>query len=101
MNDRLAGEPLLFVLLDKTPQTDLSGAEGGCQAQLDVAAVLHTQYAGRLPARSVSRLTGVFWGGICLQCFDVLVGRQEGHLSGWVLAWLSVRSEVQICIWPS
>jgi len=23
MNDRLAGEPLLFALLDKTPQTDL------------------------------------------------------------------------------
>ena len=36
----------------------------------------------------------------------LLVGRQEGHpackkLSGGVLAWLSVRSEVQTCIWPS
>ena len=36
----------------------------------------------------------------------LFVGRQEGHpackkLSGWVLAWLSVWSEVQICIWPS
>jgi len=35
----------------------------------------------------------------------LLVGRQEGHpackkLSGWVLAWLSVWSEVQTCIWP-
>jgi len=38
----------------------------------------------------------------------LLVGRQEGHpvkklgkkLSG-VLAWLSVWSDVQICIWPS
>jgi len=35
-----------------------------------------------------------------------LVGRQEGHpackkLSGGVLAWLSVWSEVQTCIWPS
>ena len=35
----------------------------------------------------------------------LLVGRQEGHpvckkLSG-VLAWLSVWSEVQTCIWPS
>jgi len=33
-------------------------------------------------------------------------GRQEGHpackkLSGGVLAWLSVWSEVQTCIWPS
>ena len=36
----------------------------------------------------------------------LLVGRQEGHpackkLSGGVLAWLSVWSKVQICIWPS
>ena len=36
----------------------------------------------------------------------LLVGRQEGHpackkLSSEVLAWLSVWSEVQICIWPS
>ena len=36
----------------------------------------------------------------------LLVGQQEGHpacknLSGWVLAWLSVWSEVQTCIWPS
>ena len=35
-----------------------------------------------------------------------LVGQQEGHpackkLSGEVLAWLSVWSEVQTCIWPS
>ena len=47
-------------------------------------------------------------------CLDVsafsaltlLVGRQEGHparkkLSSEVLAWLSVWSEVQICIWPA
>ena len=36
----------------------------------------------------------------------LLVGRQEGHpackkVSGGVLAWLSVWSEVQTCIWPS
>jgi len=36
----------------------------------------------------------------------LLVGRQERHLackklSGWVLAWLSVWSEVQTCIWLS
>jgi len=36
----------------------------------------------------------------------LLVGRQEGHpackkLSCGLLAWLSVWSEVQICIWPS
>jgi len=36
----------------------------------------------------------------------LLVGQQEGHtvckkLSGGVLAWLSVWSEVKTCIWPS
>ena len=36
----------------------------------------------------------------------LLVGRQEGHpackkLSGSLLAWLSVWSEVHTCIWPS
>ena len=36
----------------------------------------------------------------------LLVERQEGHpacknLSGGVLAWLSVWSEMQACIWPS
>jgi len=36
----------------------------------------------------------------------LLVGRQEGHpackkLSGGVLVWLSVWSDVQTCIWPS
>ena len=36
----------------------------------------------------------------------LLVGLQEGHpackkLSGGLLAWLSVWSEVQTCIWPS
>jgi len=36
----------------------------------------------------------------------LMVGRQEGHpackkLSGGVLAWLSVWSEMQTCIWPS
>ena len=36
----------------------------------------------------------------------LLVGWQEGHpackkLSGGVLAWLSVWSKVQTCIWPS
>jgi len=36
----------------------------------------------------------------------LLVGQQEENpackkLSGWVLVWLSVWGEVQICIWPS
>ena len=46
--------------------------------------------------------------GLCvpLCALTLLVGRQEGHpackkLSGEVLVWLSVWSEVQTCIWPS
>ena len=44
---------------------------------------------------------------VCTMPFlTLLVGRQEGHpackkLSGVVLAWLSVWSEMQTCIWPS
>ena len=43
---------------------------------------------------------------IAFNALTLLVGRQEGHpackkLSGGVLAWLSVWSEVQTCIWPS
>ena len=43
---------------------------------------------------------------LCLQCFDAVgwaAGRASGlwKLSGGVLAWLSVWSEVQTCIWPS
>jgi len=55
----------------------------------------------------------MLWGffAIVLECIafsalTLLVGRQEGHpackkLSGGVLAWLSVWSKVQTCIWPS
>jgi len=43
---------------------------------------------------------------LAFSALTLLVGRQEGHpackqLSGGVLAWLSVWSEVQACIWPS
>ena len=43
---------------------------------------------------------------LTFSALTLLVGRQEGHpackkLSGGVLAWLSVWSEVQTCIWPS
>ena len=44
--------------------------------------------------------------GIAFSALTLLVVQQEGHpackkLSGGVLAWLSVWSEVQTCIWPS
>ena len=43
---------------------------------------------------------------LSFSALTLLVGRQEGHLackklSGGVLAWLSVWSRVQTCIWPS
>jgi len=43
---------------------------------------------------------------IAFSAVMLLVGRQEEHpackkTSGGVLAWLSVWSEVQTCIWPS
>ena len=43
---------------------------------------------------------------IAFSALTLLDGRQEGHpacekLSDGVLAWLSVWSEAQICIWPS
>jgi len=43
---------------------------------------------------------------LAFSALTLFVGRHEGHLackklSGGVLAWLSVWSEVQTCIWPS
>jgi len=43
---------------------------------------------------------------IAFSALTLLVGRQEGYpackkQSGGVLAWLSVWSEVQTCMWPS
>ena len=51
-------------------------------------------------------LTRAFSALSAFSALTLLVGRQEGHpaykkLSSEVLAWLSVWSEVQICIWPS
>ena len=49
----------------------------------------------------------MLWVLTAFSALTLLVGQQEGHLackktlSGGVLAWLSVWSEVQICIWPS
>ena len=43
---------------------------------------------------------------VAFSALMLLIGRQEGYpackkLSGGVLAWLSVWSEVQTCMWPS
>jgi len=63
----------------------------------------------RRPATEVHLEMLVKWHCVNSSCafsaLTLLVGRQEGHpackkLSGGVLAWLSVWSEVQTCIWP-
>jgi len=46
------------------------------------------------------------WQHFAFSALTLLVGQQKGHpacknLSSEVLAWLSVWSEVQTCIWPS
>jgi len=38
---------------------------------------------------------------LCFQCFDAVGSAACRKLSGGVLVWLSIGSEVQICIWPS
>ena len=57
------------------------------------------------PFRAEFDITPIF--DFCaFSALTLLVGRQEGHpackkQSGGVLAWLSVWSEVQTCVWPS
>jgi len=53
-----------------------------------------------------STLIETTWLPVAFSALTPLVGWQEGHpacknLSGGVLAWLSVWSEMQTCIWPS
>jgi len=56
---------------------------------------------------SLTNNNSPFNGPLCaFSALTLLVGRQEGHpackkLSGGVLAWLSVCSEMQTCIQPS
>ena len=54
--------------------------------------------------RSIS--TSSAFSAFAFSALTLLVGWQEGHpgckkLSGGFLAWLSVWSEVQTCMWPS
>ena len=63
--------------------------------------------APSLHSRLSSLLFDLFISSVsCVQCFDAVgwaAGRASGlwKLSGGVLAWLSVWSEVQTCMWPS
>ena len=62
----------------------------------------HAPVVSSIPALVTTYLLGL----IAFSALTLLVGRQEGHpacekLSGGMLPWLSVWSEVQTCIWPS
>ena len=66
------------------------------------------QKAVRWPCGSaVKVLVAIHYSVLVVRnALTLLVGQQEGHrackkLSGGVLAWLSVWSRVQTCIWPS
>jgi len=57
-------------------------------------------------ASLVKFILSFIYVGSAFSALMLLVGRQEGHpackkLSSEVLAWLSVWSEMQTCIWPS
>ena len=76
------------MLLDKSRMTD------------DIQQPIHVQ----LRMTSNRPLFYIFC--CAFSALTLLVGQQEGHpackkLSGGVLAWISVRSKVQTCIWLS
>ena len=76
-----------------------------CERRMKLHTVCHQQLitAGHMLPVQFS-LNSVF--SSAFSALTLLVGRQEGHpackkQSGGVLAWLSVWSEVQTCIWLS
>jgi len=61
------------------------------------------QYTKQTPLIFLIKYIEGFSALMCLQCFDAVgwaAGRVSG-LTGGVLVWLSVWSEVQTCIWRS
>ena len=78
-----------------------------CCNTLIVRAFCHI-YFTNLPTKLLPNnfFTNIFVSLVAFSALTLLVGRQEGHpackkLSGGLLAWLSVWSEMQTCIWPS
>ena len=70
-----------------------------------VGASVHAQVDWR-HSPLIALISNILWLTVAFSALTLLVGRQEGHpackkQSGGVLAWLSVWSEVQTCIWPS
>ena len=82
-----------------------------CFSKIQIGfAFLVPAHLGSPGQRAVKRVcvyyVHLFTSDSAFSAFTLLVGRQERHpackkQSGGVLAWLSVWSEVQTCIWPS
>ena len=118
----------LFTCLPVTPQwcstrslaSRLRSSYWTCQPLSRVnrmSTCIFSQTPAIVSVARVMRRVLLCWSFTPQLCFDsllllvfsaltLLVGRQEGHqaskkLSSGVLAWLSVWSEMQTCIWPS
>ena len=96
------------MMLSKTIKTDFTYEESClcCFVFLTVSFLLFSALCQLFTVRRYANT--VYAVVLCLSVgpLTLLVGRPEGHpackkLSGGVLAWLSVWSEVQTCIWPS
>ena len=82
-----------------------------CSCDVSITSVQDVTCAFNSSLDNVYKVTACIYSLCNLSAFAfsalmLLVGQQEGHpackkLSGGVLAWLSVWSEVQTCIWPS
>ena len=85
----------------------LSGPARSRLASLDWRAARLDRRCGASDRILLKRiLIYLFLPSVAFSALTLLVGRQKGHpackkLSGWVLTWLSVWSEVQTCIWSS
>ena len=67
---------------------------------------IQAQFVSRLAFMWNQKFRAMIWHEFAFIPLTLLAGRQEGHpackkLSGGVLVWLCVWSEVQTCIWPS
>ena len=85
-------------------KTDLDFTEARDSAHLMPLPLTVSCFSMGQPSTEIN--TAVLLPRVAFSALTLLVGWQEGHpackkLSGGVLAWLSVWSEVQTCIWPS
>jgi len=67
---------------------------------------MHRFYQSLFTAMNETEFQFTDFSAFAFSALTLLVGRQEGHpackkLTGGVLAFLSVWSEVQTCVWPS